>query len=103
RLVDAEIEKLRAQYAALGRINALVYLETRSAEEPGAVDLVYKIYEDERYPIGRTDPFSDDEILGLVDLTSGPATATQPQKLDQSQVAARRIDVQADARETPHL
>jgi len=52
RFVDVDQEKMVAQYGELGRIFAAVEPHPKTFEEPGIVDLVYVINEDQPYRIG---------------------------------------------------
>ncbi|MBN1588897.1 MAG: hypothetical protein JW888_05230 [Pirellulales bacterium] len=58
--MNADILRLREQYGAKGYIFADVKAEPRFLEEPGQLDLVYRIDEGDRYRMGRVFP----KILG---------------------------------------
>lgn len=52
RFVNVDKEKIETQYGELGRIFATVDPHPKTFEEPGIVDLVYAINEDQPYRIG---------------------------------------------------
>jgi hypothetical protein len=79
RLIDADRNKILAQYGELRRFSALVDPHPRTFEEPGYVDIIYRINEDRVYrtpadaaPGSSAGPGKNSEIL--------QTTATTPDK-----------------------
>jgi outer membrane protein assembly factor BamA len=75
RRIGIDVEKIRAQYAELGRVFARAEPMPTTIEEPGYVNLVYRINEDEQFKFGGPAPpnadlpsqFAEDSQLRDID------------------------------------
>jgi outer membrane protein insertion porin family len=107
RFVNADREKMVAQYGELGRIFAKVEPRHRSYEEPGYVDLIYGINEDRPYRIGRINvhiagdhPHTKENAV-LTKLTFKPGELASMAKIEKSKQRLKNAQIFAGARPGP--
>jgi outer membrane protein insertion porin family len=99
RFVNADQEKIVAQYGELGRIFATVEPKYRTFEEPGFVDLVYAINEDQPYRIGPIHvhingehPHTKESVV-LTKLTFKPGELASRAKIKQSEQRLKNTQI----------
>ncbi len=89
--MTADVSALQDKYGGEGYIFATVDADPRFLEEPGQLDLVYRVQEGDRYRIGRIDVVMAGEgtqtrrntILNYVSLKSGDIADTRKLRADQ--------------------
>ncbi len=104
--MNADVDKLKEIYGAVGYIFADIQAEPRFLEEPGTLDLVYSIKEGARYRVGRIDvQIKGDNphtrvrtVLNRMDLR--PGDIVDIRKLRDSE---RRLRASGLFRNEPHL
>ncbi len=104
--MNADVDKLKEIYGAVGYIFADVQAEPRFLEEPGTIDLVYSIKEGDRYRVGRIDvQIKGDNphtrvrtVLNRIDLR--PGDIVDIRKLRDSE---RRLRASGLFRNEPHM
>lgn len=99
RFVNADKEKIEAQYGELGRVFATVNYRTISQETPGIVDLVYDINEDRPYRIGQIHvhingdhPHTKESVI-LNRCTFKPGDLANPAKVKQSEQRLKNTQI----------
>jgi outer membrane protein insertion porin family len=107
RFINADREKMVAQYGELGRIFAKVEPRQRSYEEPGYVDLIYEIKEDRPYRIGRINvhiagdhPHTKENAV-LTKLTFKPGELASMAKIEKSKQRLKNAMIFAGGRPGP--
>jgi outer membrane protein insertion porin family len=103
RFLNADVEKITAQYGELGRIFARVEATPRFLEEPGTVDLVYNIDEDRPYRIGKIHvhiegdhPHTKESVI-LTRLRIRPGELASREKIKKSEQSLRNSQIFAGA------
>ncbi len=103
RWVNVDKEKIEAQYGELGRLFAVVDPHPRTFEEPGYVDLIYKINEDQPYRFGPIHvhisgqhPHTKESVV-LTRLTYKPGDLANKAKMKQSEQRLKNTQIFAGA------
>jgi outer membrane protein insertion porin family len=95
RKINVDVQKMQEKYGKLGRLFAKVDAVPRFTEEPGVVDILYKIDEDKVYRIRETnihiagDHPHTRTNLGLNMMLVQPGDLADPQKIQKSK---RRLE-----------
>src|SRR5262249_53592054 len=99
RFVDVDQEKMISQYGELGRIFAEVEPHPKTFEEPGIVDLVYVINEDQPYRIGPIivhingeHPHTKESVV-LTKLTFKPGELASRSKIKKSEQRLKNTQI----------
>lgn len=99
RFLNADVEKMTAQYGELGRIFARVEATPRFLETPGDVDIVYQINEDRPYRVGKIHvhiqgdhPHTKESVI-LTRLRFRPGELASREKIKKSEMALKNSQI----------
>jgi outer membrane protein insertion porin family len=100
--MNADVTALRDLYGSEGYVFADIQVEPRFLDEPGKLDLVYKIEEGEQYRVGKINVHIDGDAgitkrqVILNRMTVQPGDIADSRKLRSSEIGIRRSQVFTD-------